>query len=659
MLKYFQERGIKMKLLEIKNNLAKLSYSADENIALAGFITLKDENKSYIGQIVNLKADAATNYAIAKLIFNVNSEGIVDNYDGTIPTIKSNPEILNSRDILSLLPIEKPVALGKLAQQNTTINVDETIFEQNLTICAEKFENVSTIVKNATSQLSRYNEKIVVIDVDHTFGEFEPIRFKRDFKLPLNARMIDYIYENDLSEVEAASKAVIQDIFYEVQEYTKTVKDNFIPFESFLNVVSQQYKQTGIPELALLKNKLLKYNEEQVFAQTLEDITSLHDAVKANAISYIDIANAPDTLQSELISYIHNVLNQGDEYIYMFVKLTNNNSDKQLLKQILDSEDIFTTIICSHRYKYLAELKQRAANIILFAPQTLQHDFASYNTFLNKLNAGEFIVYGELTQNTPFIVELTENPDFEEEYTSNDEEEDVVNNEEVETEPLFETIQEEADFEILPEEETSDDITFDFDTVEEEPVVVEDTIAEEPEDIVEPVQVTRDELIEQVAKDVDEVFYNKQEEIPAIEDITSEDTLTEDDLDLIDSFEEPVTEDVEEEIITETPIVEEIPTEFEVENEPVEQEEATFTFEEPVIEEEPEQIIPVYPAETPELTENAIEFAQGDTVSHPKYGKGVIEKLIKYGNKTLCSISFENVGRRLLDPAISELQKEA
>ena len=35
----------------------------------------------------------------------------------------------------------------------------------------------------------------------------------------------------------------------------------------------------------------------------------------------------------------------------------------------------------------------------------------------------------------------------------------------------------------------------------------------------------------------------------------------------------------------------------------------------------------------------------------------VIEKLIKYGNKTLCSISFENIGRRLLDPAISELQK--
>ncbi|MBQ8168823.1 hypothetical protein IJZ97_05340, partial [bacterium] len=81
-----------------------------------------------------------------------------------------------------------------------------------------------------------------------------------------------------------------------------------------------------------------------------------------------------------------------------------------------------------------------------------------------------------------------------------------------------------------------------------------------------------------------------------------------------------------------------------------------------VLEEEPQEFemepeIPVYPAEQPVLAEDVPLFEQGDTVSHPKYGRGVIEKLIKYGNKTLCSISFENVGRRLLDPAISELEK--
>lgn len=31
--------------------------------------------------------------------------------------------------------------------------------------------------------------------------------------------------------------------------------------------------------------------------------------------------------------------------------------------------------------------------------------------------------------------------------------------------------------------------------------------------------------------------------------------------------------------------------------------------------------------------------------------------MIKYGNKMLCSIEFPNIGRRLLDPAMSEITK--
>ena len=52
-----------------------------------------------------------------------------------------------------------------------------------------------------------------------------------------------------------------------------------------------------------------------------------------------------------------------------------------------------------------------------------------------------------------------------------------------------------------------------------------------------------------------------------------------------------------------------------------------------------------------------IDYKQGDIVNHPRYGQGTVEKIIKYGNKTLCSIYFENVGRRLLDPSISEFEK--
>ena len=69
-------------------------------------------------------------------------------------------------------------------------------------------------------------------------------------------------------------------------------------------------------------------------------------------------------------------------------------------------------------------------------------------------------------------------------------------------------------------------------------------------------------------------------------------------------------------------------------------------------------IIPVYDADIPNedlVVSDVIE--QGDSVLHAKYGNGIVEKMIKYGTKTLYSINFDNVGRRLLDPNLTEIKK--
>ena len=69
-------------------------------------------------------------------------------------------------------------------------------------------------------------------------------------------------------------------------------------------------------------------------------------------------------------------------------------------------------------------------------------------------------------------------------------------------------------------------------------------------------------------------------------------------------------------------------------------------------------MVPVYGADIP--SEDIVEsdpIDQGDNVHHAKYGNGVVEKMIKYGSKTLYSINFENVGRRLLDPTLTEIKK--
>ena len=83
-------------------------------------------------------------------------------------------------------------------------------------------------------------------------------------------------------------------------------------------------------------------------------------------------------------------------------------------------------------------------------------------------------------------------------------------------------------------------------------------------------------------------------------------------------------------------------------------------YEEPVEEQKPQAPnIPVY---TTGMDENlrpdeTIKVAEGNIVYHQKYGRGVVEQIITYGKKTLCSIQFDNVGRRLLDPNLADLKQ--
>ena len=58
--------------------------------------------------------------------------------------------------------------------------------------------------------------------------------------------------------------------------------------------------------------------------------------------------------------------------------------------------------------------------------------------------------------------------------------------------------------------------------------------------------------------------------------------------------------------------------------------------------------IPVYAS--PSLDTDFMEFQEGDKVHHERYGIGIINRIITTGDKKLCSIQFQEFGRRLLDP---------
>lgn len=672
-----------MKLLEIKNNLVKLSYAETENPILGRFIILGSNEKSYVAQFVNLKSDTINNYAIAKLLFTFTPDGVVDNYDGSVPNMDSELSFLAAEELLNLLPIETPVKIGNLAQQDEMLSLDISVFERNFTIFVEKDSNKKTFISNCVRQLFQMKEKSVIVDTCNLFEDYPKIVFSKDFKLPLNSKMIDYIFEYELAEVDAPTKAVIQDIFYAVQQYIDTLDFKFLPIDNFVDVVANQYKDIQMPELALLKNKLLKYRDANVFANTKEEVLAFKEKLNEKNCSIIDIKDINEPLQKEVMSFIHQALTEYEKYIYFFAPLTDNNSDKKLLKQFINNNHVFTTILVSSSYKYAQELKQHAQNILLFTPNDINHDFAAYNTFLNKLNSDECIAFGKLTQGIPFIVDMS---DLELDLTL----EDVLGDKyqfvpisdnmqlvktdeygnktpvnlapELTQDDVVQSTQEEQTLEYAPMQEEISDFSQEETVIDEEiPQIEESGIIDEP--AIELPQESVEDNNKNIVEPVSNIFDD--------ESISEEDQgLTEDDLELDPLPEQEDLQSFDEEDLTDEPLDEDStalteddlnfiddnqiaqPSSMYEEQEP----EITDDYQESPYIEEQTPVVPVYPAEQ-EPAEETGDFQQGDSVTHPRYGRGVVEKIIKYGNKTLCSISFENVGRRLLDPTISELKK--
>lgn len=696
-----------MQIVEAKNNLVKVSYdTSEENLVLSGFVVIKDMVQSFIGQIVNLETNTRGNFAIVKLLFTFNEEGIITNYNGSVPNVQCPMDIIKPQELLELLPIQNPIVIGELAQQKTVLNLDRSLFEKKLLICSEKEENNEILIKNFTQQLANNGKKVLVIDLngDLNFSNNKIIA-SENFKLPLNYNSINFIYEKGLDGTTAETKATIQEIFLEVQDYVKTLPERFIPFETFKDVVDDQYDETELVELVLLKNKLLKYYEAGIFAQQKEEFSSLRDSLELAEISILDLSQIDENIQREMISYAYSLIAELNEEIYVFCNINNANSDKKLLKQILTTKNAYSSLICPYAYKYLKELKQISKDLILFAPIQQQDDFAGYNAFLNKLNIHEFIIYGEATHHLPLIVNLNE-------FKESDQNESYASEEATENTSLDEEIRRDVD-EFYTASKMEQEIIQEGEQVKEFSTNdVEEDLTEDDLDFIDDLVVANEEIVE-TFKEEEEEDINSSAEIPNFLEETEEspeDEIISEEVqndffeeEVEDSLEDPIeiTEEGAEnsELGTEYPSpqpspaggeganpstlqpfnhspeegTEEIETNLSTEEEPQFTAHSSQLPENPSIEEEQEEqeapavdilpvrmssapIVPIYSAEV-ESEVNSDDIAQGDTVMHPKYGKGTVEKLINYGSKTLCSINFDNVGRRLLDPALAEIKK--
>lgn len=739
-----------MRIFEVKNNLVKIFYETGDNLFLSGFVMIKDSRESYIGQIMHLESSKHGNVAIAKIIFNVTQDGVITTYSGTIPAINSAITNINSIDFLKLIQGQNPILIGEFIENDLLISLDKNILENKLVICSENQENSDLMIKTLNRQIKNYGKKTIIIDTDgESIFDKNALVMSENFRLPINNQIINFIYENGLEYKSARSKAIMQETFLELDYYLSSLEEPYIPVNKFIDILEKQYSESKLPELVLLKNALIKFNEGGIFARNIMEYKNLFESLLNNQTTVIDISKVDETIQREVISYVYSLIQEMSEDYYVFVKLTNGNSDKKLLKQIFSNKSKYTTIVCSYTYKYLTELKKIAKDLILFTPLMQQQDFASYNTFLTTLGRTEFVVYGQSTQFMPLIVKLSERAKImsvapQTRLTPEDAQR-MVQKQLKEQQQRYETekmqreayqqqqqasqqmLQQQMSQMVYPQLMPMQQPQFFY--PQQPPVYPQpqmfapnpymnmvnpympSSYMQQPQQYVQQPYVTQpvqpagmssqtnpamqngenlsqtptqpqapNEVVPPIFKSIEpqempveeSLTPKQQNEIIDVGEIDEQTQLTEEDLDLIqnvDMYEAQSPEIVEEEQLNE-PLAEENaeddsyldeihPDEDEtnyVTDEEIQQEEdikTKYNITEESLK-EPETV-PVYPANTGVNT--GIEFEKGDLVVHDQFGNGRVEKIINYGSKKLCSVYFEGVGRRLLDPTLSEIKK--
>ena len=693
-----------MQLSEIKNDLATINYSPEINrLMLGDFILIEDKNQSILAQIISIEAtlEEDVNSAMLKFLLSIDKEANLTQYSGYVPAKNATLILINPDEVVQLIKgSDKNINLGNLAAYpDISVDLSLDFLRKKTYIQVDFVENKFQIVKTIINGLEKHNRKTLLFDFNGLYEglSLPTVTVGYNFKLPLNYDALCYIAEEELNDFGNENKSIIQGILIEVQNYVKTVKEEFIPFDTLISVLDAQYDECPMSELLLLKNKLLKYQQQGLFAQEKSEFDFLDSFLKDAKNFKFDLSEVPSQWHKIAIISILNIINTK---CYLIADFTDDNSNKTIIKKLYEKREIKPIIISSYNYKYQIQLKAMSKNLILFKPIQKVDDFAGYTSFLNILSQDTFIIWGEQTLYLPLILKLNNEKELKidkisyikmqsqdnlneviaEENNNHDNVDDGVS-----TDTNYENFIENEMTEIISDEVNNSVIGVnDVSEIGMQELITDDNIEsdiqvqknnyeddipnandldfffDEKENIISETENNIDNLIEEEQQNLS---YNMvPEQILSEKDEITED-ISNDELETVnnDSATDEVINDFADEIINENILDEDISHdesngyENTVINNDINLQQTSVIEEDSSIVELKQASVPVYNSNSAPQFDT--KFAQGTYVHHPKYGRGIVEKVINYGSKELCLIIFDNEGRKLLDPNIAELKQ--
>lgn len=545
-----------MQIIQILNDFIKVLYSPEfENISLADFMLVRDGKMCYLGQVVEIvddKFDHDKNIAKIKLMHTINALGEIVEYTRQLPNKHAEVLFANQREILNFVnQNKKTITIGEDAKNCRNFELNLNFFENNAVIFCDKINEYNYLTTHLARRLNPH-KKVVVFDFTGgiEIPASQKIKAKIDFKLPLNSFVIDRIWEKILIGARVETQAIVDEIFNEVKNYAKLTKDGFIPFNHFIKVIAKQFKVTPIRELLLLKNRLIKYQQDEIFANRKADFKSALDIMNTSRTTVVDMSNIKNLWQKEFIEFI---LKSIKTDTFVFLRLNEVNYDAELIKYAINPKRQFKLIpAISHTFSKMPLVCENSYNYILTPSLNPKKDFGYFEEIISSLSKRNIMLIGDDTNNFAFIVknikiedeilEIDNGGRFEAKVTL---EGDVIKNKRVKEK--IESLKEQKAKEI---ENIVDGFLYNKNadpqtTIQLKPEkITQEEIAEIHKEVIEEIQEEEKQAIEQTQDVVIETIEN---------DFNIENIISEDELDFfdnqIDVQEEVVEEKIEEENI--------------------------------------------------------------------------------------------------------------
>ncbi len=725
---------------QTNGQIIKIKFDISEKPLLLGDILkiTAPEKDGVLAQILEISSTEKTsnfNVAVSKILFTVEQSGRLTAWQGNVPSQEFRISRISSEEILlcaNASSPQSPVQIGNLSlYPDTEVDLEASFFESPTVIYCDKQTQKNNILNLLSCELSKNGSKTVLIDFNGDFSDLKVssvINAGKNFKIPLNLKGLEYLYDKTLYDVSAETRAVIEDIFIEIENYLSSGDVEYIPFSSLMQAVNSVYETNKIAELVLLRNKLSKLQKCGIFADKKQEFAILSRTLENTDLVIADFSEIPAEWKRKFIEFI--VDSNIEKYKQNFFLLFDSEKvcpDKIFIEKLCgkaNKSGISPVIISGHESEHSVVLLAYTKSVIAFAPENATK-ITSLSDYITRLKDNEVLITGKITNNVPLYVNIFDMEAFEEGfslknsdnsvwampeiYLSQEIEEDnyssrteISDNDtdfnysgqfahddsEVELISDISNLQEDVYFteeeesieedygyaETQKEQTTEEDFdSYNFDEPEIKTPLEENSFeaynfAEEEETYIEEDEFEyKPKVIETEDDGLDFSSFVSNPEEYGSQSYSSGDKQVDEDFDYNSSQEfqdESILDYYDNSVETQEDDTESAYSGLEQDlyadnaqsygysDDNLQQSFTTAVASPPIPD------IPVYPTyDNQEDIAFLKQFKEGDRVQHSKYGIGTIVKIIGYETKKLCSIQFDEAGRRLLDPKLSGLVK--